>query len=589
LPSNPNGGCSNAAVLNLPSTGTYQVIVDPPANVTFSGTLTLSNPVYTLLTPGTPFALNITRAGQHGAPAFTGTAGQPATLRLAIASTTPANQNVTMELWGPTGLVGSATGSSSTDGATINVASLPANGGYAVIVTAKHGATASMTLTLNPAMDLAIDGSPLAVSTSTAGYDKRVLFSGKAGQQIGVGFTGLTYTPSSGSATSVSVYAPNGSLVSGSPGTSCLPSNPNSGCSNAGVINLPSTGTYQVVVHPPSNVTFSGTLTLSNPVYSVLTSGTPFALNITRAGQNGAFNFTGTAGQPVTLRLGVASTAPAGQNVIMDVWGPGGLVTTMTGSTGTDGATYYTASLPSGGYGIIVSPRYSATGSFTVAFNPPMDLAVDAASSSISTVNAGTIKRFLVTVGSNERIGIGTTNHVHTPSSGANTTLAILAPSGSTVSSVSCSTGGLARCETSFNTVTGGPAGPYTVAVTPPAGVNFGATITLSRHLAGSLTIGGGAVPVSIQRDGQDAWFTFSGTSGQLLRLTVTGVSTTPSGQIVSVHIMRPNFSVLASNNVSGASATFDIPALDATGTFAVYITPVAGAQADMNIAIDPR
>lgn len=590
LPSNPNGGCSNVQVVNLPSTGAYQAVIDPPSNVTFSGTLSLSTPVSGTLSSATPFALNMTRAGQHGALSFSGTAGQPATLRLAIASTTPGNQNVTMDVWGPTGFVGSVTGSPSTDGSTLRIPSLPASGWYGAYVVPNHSATGSMTLTLNPAMDLAIDGSPLAVSTSTAGYDKRVLFSGTAGQQIGLGFTALSYAPSSGTATSVNVFAPNGSFVWGSPGSTCLPSNPNGGCSNAAVLNLPSTGTYQVIIDPPSNVTFSGTLTLSNPVYSVLTSGTPFALNITRAGQHGAFNFTGTAAQPVTLRLGVASTTPVGQNVLMDVYAPSGLLTTMTGSSSTDGALYYTASLPaSGGYGLIVTPRYSSTGSMTVAFNPPMDLALDAASSSISTLSAGTIKRFLFSVGSNERIGIGTTNHVHTPASGSNTTVAILKPDGNTAASVGCGTGGLARCETSLNTVTGGPAGTYTVAVTPPAGVNFGATITLSRHLTGSLTVGGGAVGVSIQRDGQDGWFTFSGTSGQLRRLTVTGVSTTPSGQIVSVHIMRPNFSVLASTNVSGASATLDIPALDATGTFAVYITPVAGAQVGMNIAIDPR
>jgi hypothetical protein len=105
----------------------------------------------------------------------------------------------------------------------------------------------------------------------------------------------------------MAVYRPDGNTLAV---YSCSPNNPGGGCGvGVGILNLPTTGTYQVVVSPPSNVTFNGTVTASNPIYGSLTSGTPFAINVTRAGQfaNGVL---GTAGQPAALRL-PSSTTPA--------------------------------------------------------------------------------------------------------------------------------------------------------------------------------------------------------------------------------------------------------------------------------------
>jgi YD repeat-containing protein len=345
-PANPNGSCSNPlAPLNLPSTGVYQITIAPPANVTFTGTLTASSQVYGVLNAGTALPFNITRAGQNAGFNFTGTAGQPATLRLAIASTTPANQTVTLTLWGPTGQIGSAvTGSPGSDGLTFYTASLPTSGVYGVVVVPQYAATGSMSLTLNPSMDLSIDGASLNVSTTIAGYQKRLLFSATAGQQIGLALTGLTYSPSSASGTTMTVYKPDGNTLASTPW--CNVSNPNGGCTE-GILNLPTTGTYQVVISPPSNVTFNGTVTASNPIYGSLTSGTPLAINVTRAGQFANVGFSGTAGQPATLRLAIASTTPANLVVTMTLWGPNGQVASaVTGTQSSDGMVFYVANLP---------------------------------------------------------------------------------------------------------------------------------------------------------------------------------------------------------------------------------------------------
>ena len=585
-PSNPNGSCSTAlAPVNVPTSGTYQLVVSPPAGAAVAGTLTLSNPFYSTLTNGSPVAISITRSGQHAAFNFTGTAGQAVTLRLATASTNPADQSVTLALWGPTGQVGSTiSGTASSDGLTFYSASLPASGTYGVIVVPSYSSTGAMTLTLNPAMDFAIDAASLAVSTSTAGYQKRLLFSATVGQQIGLALTGLAYTPSSGVNTMMYLYNPSGGLVAA---TTCNPSNPGGGC-GSGILNLPTAGTYQVVLAPPSNVTLSGTLTASNPIYGSLTAGTPLSLNMTRSGQFSNIGFSGTAGQSVMLRLAIASTTPTNQAVTLSLWGPTGQVgSSVTGTPSSDGMTLYAASLPAtGSYAVTAVPAYGATGSMTLTLNPAADFTVDGAPVAVSTPAAGYSKRYLISAAANDVIDIGISSIVHSPASGAYTTFSVLAPNGSTAVSTSCSTGGLARCDVSFLAST---AGLYTILLTPPSGVNFSGNMTISHRLTGTLTIGGGAIAVGLDRDGQKANLSFSGTSGQLLRLSVTGMSTNPSGQAVYFYIDRSDFSNLTWTSTTAATLNFDIPALDGTGTWYVIVVPVNGVQADMNVSLGTR
>jgi hypothetical protein len=222
----------------------------------------------------------------------------------------------------------------------------------------------------------------------------------------------------------------------------------------------------------------------------------------------------------------------------------------------------------------------------TLTLNPAADLAVDGAPVAVSTPAAGYAKRYLISVATNDVIDIGISSIVHTPSSGSYTTLSVLAPNGSTAVSSNCGTAGLARCDASFLAST---TGLYTILITPPSGVNFSGNLTISHRLAGTLSIGGGAIAVGLDRDGQKATLTFSGTTGQLLRLSVTGMSTNPTGQAVYFYVERPNFSVITSMSPTAATSSLDIPALDTTGTFYVVVAPLSGVQADMNVSIGTR
>jgi YD repeat-containing protein len=583
---NPGGNCWN--VYNaLPVTGTYTVVITPPTNMTFSGTLTVTTVLTGTLVSGTPYSLELTRPGHHGRLTFSGTAGQPATVRLGIGTTAPAAQSVSMSIYRSNGtlVLDGGSASASNDGMVLNVPSLPATDTYYVYVFPWFNATGTMTVTLNPAMDVVVDGPSINVSGSAPSYSKRLTFTGTAGQRVSTALTGLGYNPASGGATFVGVYKPDGTQLPAWT-NNCYTGNPGGNCWN--VYNaLPVTGTYTVVITPPTNITFSGTLTVTTVLTGTLVSGTPYSLELIRPGHHGRLSFSGTAGQPATVRLGIGATTPAAQNVSMSIYNSSGLVADGgSASAANDGIVVHIPSLPATDtYLVYVFPWFNATGTMTVTLNPAMDLVVDAAPSIVSTTAAGHTKRFLFNATAGQKIGIGTRDHAHTPPSSAATNLTLYSPSGSNVSSMNCTTSGVARCELNVGSVTG----PYTVAVTPPAGVNFSGTITLSNAVTGAIDVNGAVVPVSLSRDGQDAWLTFSGTTGQLLRLNVSSMVTGPTGQTVTFQFWKPNGTWLANHSPSSAASSFDIPTLDATGTYQLYISPWWGATATMNVWITTR
>ncbi len=111
--------------------------------------------------------------------------------------------------------------------------------------------------------------------------------------------------------------------------------------------------------------------------------------------------------------------------------------------------------------------------------------------------------------------------------------------------------------------------GSYTIFIDPNA-VTGSMTVTVSEEVAGSITIGGAAVPVSIARPGQRARLTFSGTAGQRLDLGLTGTTIT-SG---TTSILNPDGSTLASVAFGTSNAAVDTPPLPVTGSYAVLVDP---------------
>lgn len=113
--------------------------------------------------------------------------------------------------------------------------------------------------------------------------------------------------------------------------------------------------------------------------------------------------------------------------------------------------------------------------------------------------------------------------------------------------------------------------GAYTVVIDPAGDYTGSVSVVLSSELGGEIVPHGSAVPIAISRGGQNARYTFSGTSGQVVSLQLSDV-TIRSG---NVSIIQPDGTPL-SQPLSFAGGGVMIPgqALPTTGTYAVLVDP---------------
>ncbi|WP_431264069.1 IPT/TIG domain-containing protein [Roseateles chitinivorans] len=558
--------------LSLPTTGAYLVRIRAMGADLTGGKVTLSSDTGGALPANAPVALTL-REGQNGRFTFAGTAGQPAAIRFKGVATTPAGRGVYVYLNRPDGSrLASDSGSTSTDGGLLNVASLPVTGTYTVLVDPSDGAAAQLALTLNPASDIAVDGTPVALAAMAADSARTFVFKATAGQNLGMSLSGLT----GNNYVNLTVLAQSGGTLES---TSCYIS---SGSCGLNLTNL-AAGTYLVRVSVPVGVSFTGgALTLSSDRSGALTAGTPVAITL-RDGQNGRFTFAGTAGQPVSIRFNGITTTPDGRSVYVYLNRPdGSRVTSDYASTANGGGLLHVASLPvTGTYTVLVDPSDGAAAQLSLALNPASDIAIDGTPVALSAIAASVAKTFVFQATAGQNLGVALSglagnNYVN---------LAVQGPSGSLVDSTSCYISSVSCGLNLPNLV----AGTYLVRVSVPAGVSFtGATLTLSSDRSGALTAG---TPVAITlRDGQNGRFTFAGTAGQPVSIRFNGITTTPDGRSVYVYLNRPDGSRVTSDYASTANGggLLHVASLPVTGTYTVLVDPSDGAAAQLSLALNP-
>jgi hypothetical protein len=86
-----------------------------------------------------------------------------------------------------------------------------------------------------------------------------------------------------------------------------------------------------------------------------------------------------------------------------------------------------------------------------------------------------------------------------------------------------------------------------------------------------------------MSRNGQNGRVTFSGTAGAAITLQITGISTVPSGQSVSLTVYKPDGSTQTSGSAS-SSYTFSLTNLPSTGTYVLFIDPQYGSTASAQV-----
>src|SRR6185437_5396502 len=195
----------------------------------------------------------------------------------------------------------------------------------------------------------------------------RYTFSGTAGQQMSMNFSGNTYTGCN--AVVISVLQSNGTTV-GSAGI-C-----NSSTGSLNSITLPANDTDTVFVNPQGATTGSVTMLLNNfaDVTGTVTIGTPLTATTTVAGQNARYTFSGTAGQQISMNLS-GNTYVGCNAVVVSVLQPSGASVGSTGICNGSAGFMDSITLPlTGTYTVLVDPQGTTTGSVTILLNTFADI-----------------------------------------------------------------------------------------------------------------------------------------------------------------------------------------------------------------------
>jgi hypothetical protein len=457
---------------------------------------------------------------------------------------------------------------------------LPVTGTYTVLVNPQGTTTGTVTFLLNAFADVTGTisiGTPLTATTTVAGQNALYTFSGTSGQQISMNLSGNTYVGCN--AVVVSVLKSDGSSV-GSAGV-C---NGSTGFMDS--ITLPVTGTYTMLVNPQGATTGSVTLLINNfgDISGTIAIGTPLTATTTTAGQNARYIFNGTAGQQISMNLS-GNTYVGCNAVVVSILksdgssvGNGGV---CNGSTGfMDSIT-----LPvTGTYTVLVNPQGTTTGSVTILLNTFADVA--------GTISAGTPLTATTTVaGQNARYTFsGTAGQQMSMNLSGNTyvgcnavVVSILKSDGSSVGS-----GGVCNGSTGFmDSITLPVTGTYTALVNPQGTTTGSVTVLLNNFADVTATITPGTpITATTTISGQNARYTFSGTSGQQASLGLSG-NTYVGCNAVVVNILKPDGSSLASTGIcNGSTGTLNPVTLTVSGAYTVLVNPQGTTTGSVTVAL---
>jgi YD repeat-containing protein len=339
--------------------GTYTVIVSPSYSTDILSFNAILEPdtIGPALAASTPTTVNLA-AGEVERLTFTANAGDNVALELSSVTTTPAGQNMYVQVYSP-GTVTTTnayTTFDTTSLTTANLQNLPATGTYTAIVSIISGTPGSAQLTLTPDTTGTItdSGNAQSYQANASGGNVYLTFNANQGDNLELTLNGITITGSTASGISVSVYSAAGANVMS---LGCSTGNPGSSC-RLPLWNL-AAGTYSVVVSPTDASSLMSFNAILEPdtIGPVLSVGTPVTVDLA-AGEVERLTFTANAGDTVALQLSGVNTIPAGQNMYVQVYSPGAVTTSNVYST-FDTSSSTTATLQgvpaSGTYTAIVS------------------------------------------------------------------------------------------------------------------------------------------------------------------------------------------------------------------------------------------
>lgn len=438
---------------------------------------------------------------------------------------------------------------------------------------------------------IAVNGASVTAKITTPNKKGLLVFDGTAGQRINIGFSGVTLTQFR-----ALVYGPDGKAMAAQPSAvkqyySTMYRDPSSltqvltsttsyqltGDSAAAwisssemngasldLVELPVTGTYTILLDPTGTYTGSVIVTVSSELSGdIIAHGPAVPIAITRAGQNARYTFSGTSGQAVSLQVSNVTI----RSGYVSILNPDGSLLGKPTSFGQGGAMIAGQALPSSGtYAVLIDPELSYTGRVKVALYNAPDLTgtimIDQVAVTPTFTVPGQRARYTFDGKAGQWVNLGVT-----AVSIASSTLSMLGPDGSKLASTTIGPSG-----GSLNPITALPTtGMYTIMVDPVSNYTGSMTLALSSPVTGTIAIDGPPMPVSLNKAGKTARYTFTGNAGQWVSLGFTSVGLTSS----TVTLVDQDGTPLASTAVGTAGGTLDAPSpLPTTGPYTILITP---------------
>ncbi|MBT2525585.1 IPT/TIG domain-containing protein [Streptomyces sp. ISL-99] len=280
---------------DLPEAGTYVVQVANGNAGTGALTLTLSADVRVSISPdGASIPVTLTRAGQRVRAEFT--AGDTGSLGVAVTANT-VSRITDVRLIGPSGGEGSSVGSvSATSPGAEYLTGLTSGTKYAVLFAPDSAVTGGLTLWLSKPVAAALSPAVPSVTgeLTRPGQQLEFTLSRATGDGASVVFSGTTLTESS----QVMHLAPGAGEPTRLASMSTSPT-------DADLLAPLSGGTHRVLVWPRKPATGKTTATLVPDVDggTLTPGGAKRPVDLTQAGQNAHYTFSGAKGQKLTLTL----------------------------------------------------------------------------------------------------------------------------------------------------------------------------------------------------------------------------------------------------------------------------------------------
>jgi hypothetical protein len=575
----PYGDCGIDIL--APVSGTYTITVDSAGGIKATSTLQLTSDASGTLSPDVGQAVTLTRVGQSASYTFSASAGDSLGVDVSGASITPTQSQINLTVIKPDGANLGNNAQTSAANLYYEMGTIATTGTYTVHLRIDQGMYGTFVLTLKQGPLLGTTDSPAAFAVANTNESTRARFSATAGQFLGVGVSSFANIGPGGSST-LTVYNPSGANIGSA---SCNPSF-NSAMCQVQVKNAVA-GTYGAVIMPPPGNKISGNIEVSADPTGTLTAGTPQAITASRVGQGAVYTFSGTAGDSTSIKLFGVTTTPANQTVNFELDRPDTSFVGGSGATTTAPGVLNVASLPvTGTYRVVLSTSAGYPWSGTLELDPGTLLSLNGSTATLTNTAAGEPVRYRFSATSGQQLDFGISGLAYGAGSGT-TSVLITNPGGGTYPTLSCNTAGTGSCDGSYTPLS---AGTYSIIVMPPYNVTLtGGTLAVSTPLTGTSVIGDPAQTIAITRPGQTARYTFSGTSGQLLRINWSS-TTVSGGASVGVTVLKPDGGTLSSSSfVDSATGGFDVASLPSTGTYTIVFDPTAAATMSAPVALVTR